>query len=84
MTDNEILLFHELFDNLKTYVEKKSDLEEATDQLIDLFDDHGFSMEESVLELRGYSKTIDYALEAKYDIEDEQEDEEEELFDPNY
>ena len=41
-------------------------------------------MEESVLELRGYSKTIDYALEAKYDIDDEHEEDEEELFDPNY
>ena len=83
MTDNDITFFHELFDNLKTYVEKKTDLEEATDQLIDLFDDHGFSMEESLLELRGYSRTIDFALEAKYGVEEEEEDEEE-LFDPNY
>jgi hypothetical protein len=82
MRDSDILFFHELFDNLKTYVDKQADLEEATDQLIDLFDDHGYDMEESVLGLRGYSKTIDYCIEAKYDIDDEET--EEDVFDSTY
>ena len=83
MTDHDITFFHELFDNLKTYIEKKTDLEEAVDQLIDLFEDHGYDMEESVLGLRGYSRIIDLALEAKYEPEEE-EDEEDEIYDPNY
>ena len=35
MRDSDILFFHELFDNLKTYVDKQADLEEKIEDLKD-------------------------------------------------
>ncbi len=38
MNDSDVAFFHDMFDMLKAYTDKK-ELEEATDQLVEIFDE---------------------------------------------
>ena len=81
MNDIDVAFFHDMFDMLKAYTDKK-ELEEATDQLVEIFENYSYSIEDSLHSLRGYSKTLDSVIDTRY--EDELDDTFEEPEDFNY
>jgi len=58
---------------LKAYADKK-ELEEATDQLVEIFENYSYSIEDSLHSLRGYSKTLDAVIDSRYEAELDEEE----------
>jgi len=73
MNDSDVAFFHDLYDMLKAYADKK-ELEEATDQLVEIFENYSYSIEDSLHSLRGYSKTLDAVIDSRYEAELDEEE----------
>ena len=73
MNDSDVAFFHDLYDMLKAYADKK-ELEEATDQLVEIFENYSSSIEDSLHSLRGYSKTLDAVIDSRYEAELDEEE----------
>ena len=73
MNASDVAFFHDLYDMLKAYADKK-ELEEATDQLVEIFENYSYSIEDSLHSLRGYSKTLDAVIDSRYEAELDEEE----------